>query len=68
MRDHLDDEGLVVGSITLREAPGEVLTAGEAAALLRLDESDLLAAAGEGGIPGRLIGSRWRFSRAALLD
>ena len=42
-------------------------TAPEAAAFLRVDESELLSAAVEGELPGRAIGDEWRFSRAALL-
>ena len=47
--------------------PPEVLTADEAALLLRLDESALLNFAQTGQVPGRRVGNQWRFSRAALL-
>lgn len=68
VREHLTDEGLVVGRVTLREdAYREVLTLDEAASLLRLDETDLRKAAEAGTVPGRLIADTWRFSRAALL-
>jgi excisionase family DNA binding protein len=67
VRDHLTDTGLAVGRIALREEAPEILTAPEAAALLRVEESELLAAAGRGELPGRAIGAEWRFSRAALL-
>ncbi len=77
VREHLSDEGLVVGRIARlepddrmppSEEPGpEVLTLAEAAALLRVPEAALRAAAEHGDVPARWIGSRWRFSRAALL-
>ena len=67
VREHLGDEGLTVGRVALRENPPEILTAPEAAAFLRVDESELLSAAVEGELPGRAIGDEWRFSRAALL-
>jgi hypothetical protein len=67
VREHLTDEGLVVGRIALREDAPEVLTAGEAAALLRIDEGPLIDAAAHGEVPGRLIGGEWRFARGALL-
>jgi excisionase family DNA binding protein len=46
----------------------EVLTLTEAAAYLRVPEAELARIAGSHGLPGRLIGSEWRFSRPALLD
>lgn len=44
-----------------------VLDLAEAAELLRVPENDLQALAESGEIPGRRIGSEWRFSRQALL-
>jgi excisionase family DNA binding protein len=67
VREHLADENLTVGRIALREHEPEILTAAEAAALLRVDESELVASAARGELPGRPIGDEWRFSRAALL-
>jgi excisionase family DNA binding protein len=70
VREHLTDRtdrDLTVGRITLSEEAPEILTAAEAAALLRVDESDLMAAAQQGELPARAIGEEWRFSRAALL-
>jgi excisionase family DNA binding protein len=46
----------------------EVMTLAEAAAYLRIDEKALRELAGNQEIPGRKIGSEWRFSRGALLD
>ncbi|MDQ6777674.1 MAG: helix-turn-helix domain-containing protein [Actinomycetota bacterium] len=66
VREHLADSGLV-GRITLPEPEPEILTAVEAAALLRVDDGELIAAAQRGELPGRQIGEEWRFSRAALL-
>lgn len=63
---HLSEAGLVVGSASLREELPEVLTAGEAATMLRVSEPQLLQAAERGDLPGRRIGDQWRFSRAAL--
>ena len=69
VREHLADggKGLVVGRIDLREPAAEVLTPGEAAALLRVGEEDVLRAAERGELPGRRIGDEWRFTRDALL-
>lgn len=69
VREHLGTgkEGLVVGRIALRGPAPDVLTAGEAAALLRIAEAELLQAADRGDVPGRRIGDEWRFGREALL-
>ncbi|MGE3538074.1 MAG: helix-turn-helix domain-containing protein [Candidatus Tectimicrobiota bacterium] len=45
-----------------------VLTLDEAARLLRLRPEEIARLAARGQMPGRRIGGRWRFSRAALLD
>lgn len=68
VRTHLTDDGLVLGRASLREEPLAILTIEEAAELLRLDTSVLLAAAESGQVPGRQIGKEWRFARDALLD
>jgi len=47
--------------------PGEVLTLGEAAELLRTSEEGVRKEAEAGRIPGRNIGGEWRFSRRAVL-
>jgi len=67
VREHLTDDGLVVGHAALRETGDEVMTVGETAALLKLDEPAVLAAAQGGDLPGRQIGGHWRFSRSAIL-
>jgi excisionase family DNA binding protein len=43
-----------------------VLTLAEAAAYLRLPEKEVVAAATTQGLPARLVGGEWRFSRTAL--
>jgi excisionase family DNA binding protein len=67
VREHLDDDQLAVGRITLREDAPEIMTLAEASALLRLDEDHLQTAAANGELPGRRIGDEWRFSRSALV-
>lgn len=46
----------------------EVMTLSEAAAFLRVDEDAVLRTVHEQGLPGRQIGSQWRFSRRAILQ
>jgi excisionase family DNA binding protein len=67
VREHLTDDGLVVGRVALREDPDEVMTPGQVARLLKLDEPALLDAAARGELPARRIAGEWRFSRAAVL-
>ena len=62
------DEGLSVGRASFLPAePAEVLTLGEAAELLRVDDDVLAAMANAGELPGRKLGDEWRFARAGLL-
>lgn len=68
VRQHLSDDNLVVGRVDFREDPPDVLTLGEAAALMRVEERQLLDEAERGDLPGRRIGGEWRFSRSALLS
>jgi hypothetical protein len=51
---------------TVNGPPGEVLTLAEAAAYLRLPEKDVIAAATTQGLPGRLVGTEWRFLKTAI--
>lgn len=67
VRRHLSDDGLVLGHAALQEVGDEVMTAAETAALLKLEEAAVWAAAEAGQIPGRQIGGHWRFSRGAVL-
>jgi excisionase family DNA binding protein len=46
----------------------EVLTLAETAAYLRVPEAEVVRLVGPPGLPGRLIGSEWRFSRAAVQE
>lgn len=46
----------------------EILTAKEAAELLRISEYTLRKYAKKGRIPAHKIGNQWRFSREELLD
>lgn len=47
---------------------GEVLTLAEAAAYLRLPESEVTRLVFDQGLPGRHTGAEWRFLKAALQD
>ena len=47
-------------------SPNPVLNLHEAAAFLRVTEAAVLDMVQQQGLPGRCIGSEWRFSRAAL--
>ena len=44
----------------------EVLTLAEATADLRVPEAEVVRMVGPRGLPGRLIGSEWRFSKTAI--
>ena len=46
----------------------EVLTAEEAASLLRVSTKTVLPLARDGVLPGEKVGRAWRFGRADLLD
>ena len=63
------DESLVVGQHSFRpnEVP-EVMTLADVAGLLQADEAEVEALADKGELPGRRIGSEWRFARSAVLD
>lgn len=73
--DHLDVDGddLVVhprrGPTGYVVAPEpEVLTVEDAASLLRVSASDVLALIDNGELPARRIGEQWRLTRTAVLD
>src|SRR3954470_17247161 len=64
--EKLDD--VIVGHADFRPyPPADVLTAEQAAELLQVDESAVLALAGAGELPGRKVAGEWRFARAAIL-
>ncbi|MDI6814291.1 MAG: helix-turn-helix domain-containing protein [Desulfitobacteriaceae bacterium] len=46
----------------------EILTAKEAAALLRISEYTLRQYAKKGKVPARKIGNQWRFSKDELIE
>ncbi len=65
---------LEVGYAEVRERPApapvagpDVLTLEELAELLRVDTAAVLERAERGDLPGRRLGSQWRFGRAAVL-
>ena len=47
--------------------PDEVVTLGELAEMLKLDELAVMERVDAGDIPGRRFGDQWRFSRLAVL-
>lgn len=51
-----------------RDVSGDVLTLAEAAAYLRLDETEVVRLVTEQGLPGRRTGRDWRFLKTALQD
>ncbi len=55
---------------TANAAPpvGDVMTLAEAAAYLRLPESEVARLVHEAGLPGRAVGEEWRFLKTALQD
>ena len=65
----LAEKAPVVGHAAFRALePPEVLTEDQAAELLAVPAAELVELAERGELPGRRIGDRWRFSRAALLE
>ena len=64
----MGDGGSAMGSYSFHayELP-EVLTAEQAGQLLQLPEATVLELAESGQLPGRKLGSVWRFARAALV-
>src|SRR5689334_23086711 len=49
-------------------ATAEVLTLAEAAAYLRVSEAEVVRLVQQQDLPGRLIGTEWRFLKPALQD
>jgi excisionase family DNA binding protein len=63
------DEGLVVGRASFRPNEArEVMSLGELAQWLEVDEETVRSLAEAGELPGRRLGDEWRFARAAVLD
>jgi excisionase family DNA binding protein len=64
----LGDAGPTLGSYSFQPLdPPEVMNAEQAGQLLQLDEKVVLELAEAGKLPGRKLGSVWRFSRTAVL-
>jgi excisionase family DNA binding protein len=61
------EEPMGTGSHSFTAVTGDVLTLEQLAELLQVDEDDARALAEAGDIPGRRIGSQWRFARVAVL-
>ena len=64
----IDAPSTTVGSYSFRSYdPPEVLNAAQAAELLQLDEALVLELAEAGKLPGKKLGTAWRFARNALI-
>lgn len=51
-----------------KETTQEILTLSEAAAYLRLPETDVLRLVAEQALPGRRLANEWRFLKTAIQD
>jgi excisionase family DNA binding protein len=65
---YLGAEDVVVGRSARDPREPDVLTLGQLAELLQVDEKTVRSLAAAGDLPGRKIGRQWRFSRQAVLD
>src|SRR5436190_19268835 len=64
----LGDSGPTLGTYSFQPYdPPEVLNAEQAGQLLQIAESVVIELAEAGKLPGRKLGTAWRFSRAALV-
>jgi excisionase family DNA binding protein len=64
----LGDATPTVGAYSFQpHDPPEVMTAAQAGELLQLAEKVVLELAEAGTLPGKKLGTQWRFSRAAVL-
>lgn len=65
----VDAPTTTVGSYSFRSYdPPEVMNAAQAAELLQLDEALVLELAEAGKLPGKKLGTAWRFARNALIS
>jgi excisionase family DNA binding protein len=64
----LGEAGPTLGSYSFQPYdPPEVMSADQAGRFLQIDEALVIAMAEAGKLPGRKLGTAWRFSRAALV-
>jgi excisionase family DNA binding protein len=64
----MGDAGPTLGSYSFRAYdPPEVMNAEQAAQFLQVEEAAVIELAEAGQLPGKKLGSAWRFSRAALV-
>jgi excisionase family DNA binding protein len=70
---YLGADDMVIGRAAPESAAPEarepdVLTLGQLAQLLQVEEATVRSLAAKGDLPGRRLGRDWRFSRQAVLD
>jgi excisionase family DNA binding protein len=64
----MSETGPTLGSYSFRAYdPPEVMNAEQAAQFLQVEEAVVIELAEAGQLPGKKLGSAWRFSRAALV-
>jgi len=64
----LGDSGPTLGTYSFQPYdPPEVMNAEQAAQFLQIEERNVIELAEAGKLPGRKLGTDWRFSRAALV-
>lgn len=64
----LSDHGPAMGTYSFQPYdPPEVMNAEQAGKLLQIEEKLVIELAEAGKLPGRKLGTAWRFSRAALI-
>ena len=67
---HLGEPARTVGSYSFQpyhSPPPEVMSVGQAAQFLQVEDATVVELAESGKLPGRKLGKDWRFSRAALV-
>lgn len=65
---YLGGDDVVIGRAATQVGEPDVLTLGQLAELLQVDEKTVRSLAAKGDLPGRKLGRQWRFSRQAVLD
>jgi excisionase family DNA binding protein len=62
------DGGTMLGSYSFQTYdPPEIMNANQAGQFLQISEAEVLELAEHGKLPGKKLGSKWRFSRSALV-